>query len=134
MKNKFLLLASLATLSVAIVGCVNTVTGTKTAGVPWVNDKSAARYERGLDEVFNATKNVLMRNGTIGSAGTLFNQTNDVRVIEGKVKQENIYIRVEAIEPRLTELTIQARTTSGGTDPALAHELDKQTALELSAH
>ena len=132
MKNKLILLVSLVALSSAIVGCVNTVSGKKTAGVPWVNDRSDAKYERSLDQVFNATRDVLIRNGTVTSAGTLYNQTNDVRVIEGQVKQETIYVRIEALESRLTALTIQARTPNGGADVLMAHELDKQIALELA--
>lgn len=132
MKNKFLLLISLVSLSAVLVGCVKTVTGNKTAGVPWVKDRTEARYERSLDQVFNASKDVLLRNGTISSAGTIFNQTNDVRVLVGKVKQNNVWIRMEAIEPRLTALTVQTRTGNGGTDMPLAHELDKEIALELS--
>jgi len=132
MKNKFLLPVVIAMSAALWVGCVNTVSGNKTAGVPWVTDRVQARYERSLDQVFNAAKDVLIRNGTIGSAGTLFNQTNDVRVIEGKVKQDNVWIRVEAIDPRLTALTVQTRTSKGGTDMPLAHELDKEIALELA--
>ena len=132
MKNKIAFSISLLAFCALIAGCVNTVSGKKTAGVPWVNDRSEARYERSLDQVFNATRDVLMRNGTINSAGTLFNQTNDVRVIEGQVKQEAVYVRIEALEPRLTALTIQTRTSRGGADVLLAHELDKQVALELA--
>lgn len=132
MKYKFILFAGLLTLSAVLVGCINTVSGQKTAGVPWLKDRAAARYERTLDQVFNATKVVLARNGTIGSAGSIFSQTNDVRVIEGKVKQNSVYVRMEAIEPRLTQLTIQIRTSGGGTDKVLAHQLDKEIALELT--
>jgi hypothetical protein len=132
MKNKFLLMISLATLSAALVGCINTVSGNKTAAVPFVKDRVEARYPRSLDQVFDATKTVLLRNGTIGSAGTLFNQTNDVRVISGKVKQDNVWVRIETVEPRLTALTVQTRTSKGGSDMPLAHELDKEIALELA--
>jgi hypothetical protein len=132
MKNKFLWFVSLLTVSVVLAGCINTVSGNKTAGVPWLKDRVQARYERSLDQVFNAARDVLTRNGTIGSAGTLFNQTNDVRVIEGKVKQNSVFVRIEAVEPRLTHLTVQTRTSKGGTDMSLAHELDKEIALELA--
>jgi hypothetical protein len=133
MKNKFLLLAALAGLSTAVLtGCVNTVSGNKTAAIPFIPDRVEARYERSLDQVFNAAKDVLVSNGAIGSAGTLFNATNDVRVIEGKIKQDNVWIRVEGIDARLTQLTVQVRTTKGTSDMALAHELDKEVALHLS--
>ena len=132
MKNKFLILVSVVSIGAAVCGCVNTVSGTRTAGVPWVSDRVQARYPRKLDQVFNATKDVVMRNGTISSAGSLFNQTNEVRVLEAKVRQDNVWIRIEAVEPNVTQLTVQTRTTKGGTDMQLAHELDKEIALELS--
>lgn len=132
MKNKIVVTVSLLAFCALVAGCVNTVSGKKTAGIPWVKDRAEARYERSLDQVFNATRDVLLRNGTINSAGTIFNQTNDVRVIEGRVKQETIYVRIEALEPRLTALTIQTRTPNGGADVLMAHELDKQIALELA--
>ena len=132
MKSKCFLFVSLLTVAVAAVGCINTVTGTKTAAVPLMRDRVEARYERTLDQVFNASKDILLRNGTISSAGTLFNQTNDVRVLEGKVKQCNVWVRIEALEPRLTALTVQTRTTKGAPEMNLAHELDKEIALELA--
>lgn len=132
MKTNFLSLIACASLAAAVVGCVNTVSGNKIAGVPFIKDQVEARYERKLDAVFNASKEVLLRNGTIISAGTLFNQTNDVRVIEGKVKQVSVWLRMEALDPRLTALTVQTRTSNGGTDINLAHELDKEIALDLA--
>ncbi|MFM2295607.1 MAG: hypothetical protein RLZZ350_2020 [Verrucomicrobiota bacterium] len=132
MKNKFLSLVSCAALVVLAVGCINTVTGNKKAAWPFLRDRVAARYERPLDKVTAAATTVLMRNGTIGTAGSLHNQTNAVNILEGKARQCNVWIRLEAIEPRLTEVTVQTRTTAGVTDQVLAQELDKEIALELA--
>ena len=132
MKNKFLSLVSCAVVAFAVVGCVNTVTGNKKAAVPFLRDRVQARYERSLDKVTAAATTVLTRNGTIGTSGSLHSQTNAVNIIEGKARQCNVWIRLEALEPRLTEVTVQTRTTRGGTDLPLAQELDKEIALELA--
>ena len=48
MKTKFA--AVVLGLVVLAAGCVSTVSGSKTAGVPFVNDTIEARYERPMDE------------------------------------------------------------------------------------
>lgn len=132
MKNKILALSFLIGASTILVGCINTVGGTKTAAVPFIKDRVEARYERSLEQVFGAAKVVLARNGAIARAGTLYNQTNDIRVLEGKVKQTTVWIRVEAVDPHLTGVIVQSRTSRGGADLALAHEIDKEIALQLA--
>lgn len=132
MKTKISLLLALTGVTAAIVGCINTVGGTKTAAVPFLKDRVEARYERPLEQVFGAAKDVLTRNGAIASAGTLYNQTNDIRVLEGKVKQSTVWIRVEAIDPHLTGVAVQSRTSHGGADRDLAIEIDKEIALQLA--
>ncbi len=132
MKTKLILLLVLTGIAASVVGCINTVTGTKTAAVPFLKDRVEARYERAADQVFAAAKSALTRNGTIDSAGALFNQTNAVSVVSGKVKQASVYIRVEALEPHLSDVTVQVRGNHGGADVDLAHEIDKEIALELS--
>ncbi|MFM2081736.1 MAG: hypothetical protein RL380_427 [Verrucomicrobiota bacterium] len=132
MKNKFLLLVSCTVLAVVALGCVNTVTGGKKAAVPFMRDRVQARYERSLDKVTAAAAVVLTRNGSIGTSGSLHNQTNAVNIIEAKVRQCNVWVRLEALDPRLTEVSVQTRTTRGGTDLPLAQELDKEIALELA--
>jgi len=42
-----------------------------------------------------------------------------------------VWIRVEAIDPQITQVTVQARTSVGG-DSQEAHELDKEIALQLA--
>ncbi|HTI99235.1 MAG TPA: hypothetical protein VL527_10165 [Dongiaceae bacterium] len=118
-------------ISALVVGCVNTVDGNKRAAFPFLKDRVEARYERPVDQVVTAAKEVLAYNGTIDSTGQLFNQTNEVRVLEGKVKQRTVWIRVEAVDPRVTGLTVQVRTSGGTSDLDLAHELDKEIALKL---
>ena len=132
MKTKISSLLALVGISVVIAGCINTVSGTKKAAVPFLKDRVEARYERSSDQVFAAAKEVLARNGAIASAGSLYNQTNDVRVLEGKVKQSTVWIRVEAIDPHLTAVAVQSRGSYGGANRDLAIEIDKEIALQLA--
>ena len=112
-------------------GCVGTVTGRKTAGVPFVKDKVEGRYERPLDQVFDAAKEVIKFNGTLVNESILHNETNTVKTAEGKVSQCNVWVRVESQEPRITTVSVQTRTVNGGSDLDLAHEIEKQIALKL---
>ncbi|HWQ90484.1 MAG TPA: DUF3568 family protein [Clostridia bacterium] len=125
-----ILMVLLAAL-IAGTGCVGTVTGRTKAGVPFVKDWVEGRYERPLEDVFAAAKDVVRFNGTMVNEATLHNQTNLTKTVEGKVNQRNVFIRVEALNPTMTGIVVQARTTGGGADIHLAHEIEKQVALKL---
>jgi predicted component of type VI protein secretion system len=133
MKINTLAFLSLAGTAALLAGCINTVSGTKTGAVPtFTKDRVQARYERPAEAVYNAAKEVVAHNGSVTSAGSLYNQTNDVRVLSGKIQQDDVWIRVEGIEPRLTALTVQTRTSHGMADRDLAIEIDKEVALQLA--
>lgn len=128
--KKFSILVCVALIVVA-VGCVKTVSGRKTAAVPFVKDTIEGRYERPTDEVFAAAKDVIRVNGTLLNEGMLHSETNMVKTAEGKVNQRSVWIRVEQLDPKITSVQVQTRTKGGGTDVDLAHELEKQIALKL---
>jgi len=130
MKTKICALLSLATLVTLLAGCVGTVTDRHTAGMP-VKDKIVGRYERSLDEVYGAARQVVLLNGTLVNESTLHSQTNAVKTLEARVNQRRVYVRVEQIDPKLSEVKVQARTAGGFGDLDLAHELEKQIALKL---
>lgn len=116
-----------------VVGCVSTVNDRSTAGVPFVKDQVGGQYERSVDQVFQAAKEILSSLGTIVNDSTLYGQTNMVRTIQGKVDQRNVWIRVEGVDPKpITLLVVQARTKAGGSDLDLAHEIEKQIAVKLA--
>jgi hypothetical protein len=127
--------AGLLGLALLGVGCVDTVTGRKTAAVPFMKDKIESRYERPIEQVFQATKEVIAYNGTLVREGILYGQTNSVnglvKTIEGSVNQRTVWVRIEQVEPRVTGVAVQTRTQGGGTDIDLAAEIDKQIALKL---
>jgi hypothetical protein len=124
--------AGFAAIGVAIItaGCVHTVSDTSTPGV-YSPDKSVSRYPRPFDDVYNATVQVVTHDGILITEHISHETTNEVRSVDGKVNGERVFIRVESVDPQITQITIQARTGAVG-DSQLAHELDKEIMLQLT--
>jgi hypothetical protein len=129
MKLKLWTLVLLPALLTA--GCVGTVSERKTAAVPLVKDKIEGRYERTVQQVYDAAIYVIKFNGTIQNEIILHKNEIPARAIEGRVNQRKVWIRVEPVDAKVTSVTVQARTSGGGTDMRLAYELEKQIALQL---
>ncbi len=135
---KFKVFAALTVVAAAVLvaGCVNTVTGQKTAGVPFIKDTIEARYEKPVEPVFQAARAVIAENGMLINEGTLYGQTNSLgnvaRTIKGKVNERMVYVRVEALDPKITATAVQTRTSAGVSDIDLAAQIDKQIALKLA--
>ena len=128
---KTIFAVALLGMAVLAAGCVDTVTGRKTAGMPFVKDKIEGRYERSVDQVFQAAKDVIQLNGALNNESTLHTSSNLVKTVEGKVNQRTVWVRVEQIDPKVTGVTVQTRTSGGGSDVDLAHDIEKQIALKL---
>jgi len=129
MKEKIFLLLLGASLITA--GCISTVNDRHTAGVPFIKDRVEGRYERPLDQVYDAAKEVIKFNGAMVNESILHTETNMVKTVEGKVNQRTVWVRVEAMDPKITGVAVQTRTSGGGSDLDLAHEIEKQIALKL---
>jgi hypothetical protein len=130
MKN---LLALVGALIIG-AGCVSTVNERSTVGVPFVKDRFEGRYERSVDQVLQAAKEVVMANGALTQEGTVYyDQNTSIKTVEGKVNQRNVWIRIQSLDPKVTSLTVQTRTKGGGSDLGLAHDIEKQIALKLAA-
>jgi Protein of unknown function (DUF3568) len=129
MKTK--LLAVFAGVIIVATGCVSTVNERHTAGVPFIRDRVEGRYERPAEQVYEAAKQVIAFNGALTRESTLLSSTNSVHVLEGKVNQRTVWIRVEPVDAKVSSVIVQARTKAGGSDLGLVHELDKQIALRL---
>lgn len=132
MKTRIFLL--MAGVLLVVAGCVNTVSGRKTAGVPWVKDSVEGRYERQPEEIVTAAKVVISKMGVVQNESSIYvqeTQTNLVRTVEGKVNQRSVWVRVERVTPVVTSVIVQARTHGGGADLDLAHEIEKEIALKL---
>ena len=128
---KTIILAILFGVMLAVVGCVSTVDEHKTAGVPFIRDRVGGQYERTVDQVAQAARQVVKLNGVLVNESTLYDQTNAVKTVEGKVNQRTVWVRIEYVDPKVTAVTVQTRTSGGGSDIDLAHELEKQIALKL---
>jgi hypothetical protein len=131
MKMKLNLAAALIGAAILAAGCVNTVTGKKVAGVPFIKDTMPSRYERPIDKVFEAAKAVIKEDGVLLNEGILYGQTNLVKTVEGNVNQRQVFIRIEQEDAKVTSVSVQARTQNGGADLDLAHAVDKEIALKL---
>jgi hypothetical protein len=128
---KTTIVAILAGVILVAAGCVRTVNERKTGGVPFIKDRVEGRYERSVDQIFQAARDVVRDNGVLVNESTIYSQTNAVKTVEGKVNQRSVWIRVEAVDPKVSQVTVQTRTSGGGSDVDLAHELEKQIALKL---
>ena len=128
---KIKLLGVLFGAVLVLAGCVSTVDDRKTAGVPFIKDRVGGRYERSVDQVALAAKQVVKDNGVLVNEGTIYDQTNSVKTVEGKVNQRSVWVRIESVDPKITQVTVETRTPGGGSDIDLAHELEKQIALKL---
>jgi len=132
MKMKIFAVLAMAAVLIAAIGCVSTVTDRKTAAIPGLKDSFENRYERTVDQAFDAAKAVVSNSGVLSSESILHNQTNQVKTIEGKVNQRNVWIRIEAIDPKVTAVTVQTRTPGGATDMDLAHQLATEIGIKLA--
>lgn len=112
-------------LLVAGTGCYSTVDGRVKAGVPFSKDKIEGRYERPVDQVFAAAKEVMKFNGALEGENTIG------KTLWGKVDTRTVWIKVEEVDPKVSRVIVQARKKGGGRDIDLASEIDKQIALRL---
>jgi hypothetical protein len=129
--NKTIFSGLLALALVALVGCVSTVSGGKTAGIPLVKDRVVGRYQRTVNSVFEAAKLVISENGVLNNESIIHGETNEVKTATGKVNGRQVYVKVQPVEPKVTEVIVQTRTPGGVSDLDLAHMLEKEIALKL---
>jgi len=123
----------LAFLGAAILatGCVGTVSGTKTPALVYNRDQVQGRYQRSVDQVYQAAVQVVQTDGVLVKEFIPHDTTNVVRSLQAKVNQRNVWIRVAAESPQISQVTVQARSGTSG-DVELAHQLEKEIALRLA--
>jgi hypothetical protein len=131
-KSIFAAFAGLAGLVIIATGCISTVSGTRTVAVSFAQDNVTGRYQRSVEQVYSAAVAVIQHNGVLLTEFIPHDSTNTVRSLQGKVNERNVWMRVEAVDPQVTAITVQARTTWGNSDIDLAHELEKEVALQLA--
>lgn len=95
------------------------------AGIPFVKDRIESRYERPVDQIFAAAKEVLKFNGT------LYGENTVTKTLEAKIDTRTVWIKVDEVQPKISRVVVQARKKGGTSDIDLASEIDKQIALRL---
>jgi hypothetical protein len=123
----------LAGIVLVTAGCVKTVSGTRSPALWFGKDSVQGRYERSLDQVYQAAVAAIKTDGVLLTEYIPHDATNSTLSFYGKVNDHNVWVRVEAIDPRITEVTVQSRTPLGNTDIDVAHEVEKEIALQLQS-
>ncbi len=125
MKTNLLALFAASCLVVLFAGCYSTPDGRMRAGVPFVKDRIESRYERPVDQIFAAAKEVLKFNGT------LYGENTVTKTLEAKIDTRTVWVKVDEVQPKISRVVVQARRKGGTSDIDLASEIDKQIALRL---
>jgi len=128
---KWNLFAVSAVLIAVATGCVSTVSGTHTAAVTPSRDYVVDTYDRPLEQVYTAAVTALQNEGTLVTEYIPHDETNAVKALFGMVNDRKVWIRVEAVEERASEVTVQSRSKMGVSDIDTAHEVAKDIALQL---
>lgn len=127
MKLNFLRVFAAAVLVGLASGCFTGQDGHRRMGPPSgvVKDKIESRYERPVDQIFSAAKEVLRFNGTLYGENTISH------TLEAKVDTRTVWVSVDEVEPKISRVIVQARKKNRMPDIDLAAEIDKQIALRL---
>jgi hypothetical protein len=120
MKKKLFALSITGCFALLLAGCVSTVDGRTRPGMPMAKDTIESRYERPVDQIFGAAKDVLNFNGTLVSENTINHS------LEARVDTRTVWVAIDEIEPKISRVRVQARTKGGRGDVDLASEIDKQ--------
>jgi hypothetical protein len=124
---------ALAGIAIVTTGCFTTVADQTKAGMPFVRDTAEGRYERSVDEVYRAAVQVMSNNGMVVTEFIPHDSVNAARALQGRVNQNTVWIRVEQTDDaKITQVSVEARTKWGGRDLDMAHELEKEIALQLA--
>jgi hypothetical protein len=137
MKTKFLAAFVGIGMVLLATGCIHTVSGTSTPAMSIGEDRYSNRYERTPDQVYQASVAVMINNGVIITEyiphGTTNSLPSGVRSLYGKVNQKNVWISVQPVDSKITQVTVQARSSAGFRDQDLVHELATEIALQLQS-
>jgi hypothetical protein len=127
----FVVLAGIALLA---GGCRKTETDTHTFQ-PWFGkDRAYGRYPRSVEEVYRAAFTVVGRNGVVVNETIPHDTSNNARALYGKVGENKVWMSVQSEEdPKITSIVVQAHTKWGNANIELAHELEKEVALQLQS-
>jgi hypothetical protein len=129
---KITLFALVAGAAVITAGCVHTVSDTNALATTWSQDSVSGRYERSVDQVYQASISVIQQNGVILTEFIPHDTTNTVRSLQGRVNDMKVWVRVTGVDTKVTQVDVEARSKWGLSDVDLSHELEKEIALQLA--
>ena len=133
-KMKMKIFAAFAGIAIIVTaGCVSTVSGTKSPAIWFGKDSVQGRYERPMDQVYQAAIAAIKTDGVLLTEYVPHDATNSTLSFYGKVREHNVWVRVEALDPKITEVTVEARSTIGNTDIDVAHEVATEIAVQLQS-
>ena len=113
-------------------GCVSTVSDTHTFATSWNTDSVSGRYNRSPDQVYDGFQAGHSAQRCVADRIYSARHHEHVRSLEGRVNNSKVWVRVEAIDQKTTQVDVQARSSWGTTDVDLVHELEKEIALQLA--
>jgi len=99
---------------------------TARGGCSFVKDQVQGRYPRPVKELWAASADVLRFNGTLSSEDSIRG------TLEANINTKSVWVKVESLDPNLSQVTVQVPHSQCGTDVELARELDKEIALRLA--
>jgi len=131
MKTKFL--SALFGALVILTGCVSTVNDEHAFALVPGKDQFESRYERTPDAVYAAALDAVKANGTVTRESVISPGPNESKTIEAKANGRNVWVRVRPVDAKVTSVTVQVRTSGGGTDLDLAQQLSTQIGIKLAS-
>jgi len=90
--KKLVVAAVLAAVVMSGAGCYKTKEGRYRAGMPFSKDTIESRYERPVEQVYESARATLAFNGSITK------QNDSARVLEAKVNNRTVWVRVDEAE------------------------------------
>jgi len=118
---------------VLVAGCVGTVNDRHAFALSPGQDTFESRYKRPVTQVYDAALEVIKSNGTISRESVINPGTDEVRSIEAKVSERKVWVRVEAVDPQITSVKVQVRTSGGGKDLNLTQQLQNEIGIKLAS-
>jgi hypothetical protein len=118
---------------VLVAGCVKTVNDRHAFALSPGTDTFECRYKRPVNTVYDAAVEVIKANGTVLRETTINPGTNQVRAIEAKVSERNVWVRVQAVDSEVTSVKVQVRGSGGGRDLDLTQQLQNQIGIKLAS-
>ena len=107
-------------------GCTTTLDGqVKATAIPFRKNVIISRYERPVQAIVDVAKEVITKNGRLTGDDAV------TKVISGQIDTRTVLIKVEEVQPTVTQVSIQVLTKMRNPDMDLAREIDKEIVLRL---